>query len=231
MYKRRYNVKYKGILKGIINYLKRRFHYKRQLNKIIGVLIILILIFILKMINNRISSGIIQIIHNSVNYEFSMKKDGKIIINYGKKILMLPEKTLSVLNITNSTKYPPPIEGVIYNPFGETMYLDGRTTFNNGVDIIPEEEREPVSIEKGTVKSIEDRGSKGYFVTIEHENIVSVYGYLVSAYVKEGEKIEAGTKIGTLGTNKDGNKYLHFEIWVDNSPVDPLNYVEFNKKL
>ena len=100
---------------------------------------------------------------------------------------MIPEKALSVININNSTKYPPPIEGVIYNPFGETRYLDGRTVFNNGVDIIPDEEKEPISIEKGVVKAIEDRKSKGYFVSIEHDNIVTVYGYLVSVYVKEGK--------------------------------------------
>ncbi|MCF6465369.1 murein hydrolase activator EnvC family protein [Clostridium sp. Cult2] len=227
MYKRRYNIRYKGIL----NYLKRRFHYKRQLNKIIGVLIILILILILKILNNSISSNIIQIIHNGINYEFSIKKDGKVILDYGKKILMIPEKTLSVLNITNSSKYSPPIEGVIYNPFGETRYLDGRTSFNNGIDIIPDEEKEPISIDKGVVKSIEDRESKGYFVTIEHDDIVTVYGYLVSVYVTEGETVEMGTKIGTLGTNKDGNKYLHFEVWVEGLPENPINYVNFKKKL
>ena len=38
-------------------------------------------------------------------------------------------------------------------------------------------------------------------------------------------------KIGSLGTNKDGNKYLHFEIWVDGSSVNPSSYVKFMKKL
>lgn len=183
------------------------------------------------MINNSISSNIIQIIYNSINYEFSIKKDGKLIIDYGKKLLMLPEKTLSVMNITNSTKYPPPIQGTIYNPFGETRYLGGRTIFNNGIDIIPDGDKEPVSIDKGIVKSIEDRGTKGYFVTVEHENMETLYGYLVSVYVKEGEEIELGTKIGTLGTNRDGNSYLHFEVWIEDTPVDPLDYVNFKKKL
>ena len=57
-----------------LNHIKRRLQYKRQLNKIIGVLIILILILILKILNNSISSNIIQIIHNGINYEFSIKK-------------------------------------------------------------------------------------------------------------------------------------------------------------
>ena len=61
--------------------------------------------------------------------------------------------------------------------------------------------------------------------------MITVYGYLVSVYVMEGQKVVQGTKIGSLGTNKDGNKYLHFEIWIDNRPVDPSNHVNFSQKL
>ncbi len=227
MNRRKHSVRYKGILK----YIKGRFHYKVKLNQITIVLIILVLILILKRLNNSISSNIIQIIDNGINYEFSVKKDGKIILDYGKKLISLPEKALSALNIKEDNKYIPPIEGAIYKPFGEVKYLDGTSTFNNGVDIIPKEDREPVSIDKGVVIKVEDRNTKGYFVTIEHENMTTVYGYLTKVYVEKGEKIDEGTKIGSLGTNKDGNKYLHFEIWVDGSSVNPSSYVKFMKKL
>ncbi|GFN34490.1 M23 family metallopeptidase [Tepidimicrobium xylanilyticum] len=225
MYKKSYP-KYKSIL----SYLKRRYHYKRILNRIIAALIILIIILLLKLLNNSFSNNIIQIIYNGINYEFSLKKDGKALVTYGRKLLTLPEKTLFVFNLNNSVKYPPPIEGVVYNPFGETIYLNGKSTFNDGVDIIPYEGKEPIAIKDGVVKSIEDRGAKGYFVTIEHEDFSTVYGYLVSIYVEKGEDIKAGTKIGTLGTNKDGNKYLHFQTIVNGSPVDPLKYIDFKGK-
>ncbi|NMB26881.1 MAG: M23 family metallopeptidase [Tissierellia bacterium] len=227
MYKRRSATKYRGVL----NFLKRRLHYKKKINQIICVLIILILIFILKRLNNNLSSNIIQIIDNSIRYDFSIKKDGRVILDYGKKLLILPEKALSVINLKNNPKYLPPIEGAIYNPFGQIKYLDGSTSFNEGVDVIPKEGKEPISIEEGIVRKIEDKKTKGYFISIEHQNMTTVYGYLVSVYVTEGEKVVQGTKIGSLGTNKDGNKYLHFEIWVDNRPVDPSNYVNFSQKL
>lgn len=225
--RRRNSIRYKEI----INYFKRRLHYKRQVNKIIFVLVALILILILKRLNNSISSNIIQIIDNSINYEFSVKKDGKVILDQGKKLLMLPEKTLSVLNIKQEPKYIPPIEGTIYKPFGGNRQLGGNTNFNNGVDIIPKEEKEPISIEKGIVKDIEDRGSKGYYVIVEHESITTIYGYLTKVYVEKGEEVIQGTKIGSLGTNKDGNKYLHFEIWVEGVPVNPVDYIKFNTKI
>lgn len=217
--------------KGIYNFLKSRLHIKNQVNRLIYVLAILVLLLILKRLNNSISNNIIQIIDKGVNYEFSIRKDGKVVFDYGKKLLVLPEKALSVFNKKDIHKYPPPVDGSIYNPFGEVRYLDGRTSFNNGVDIIPKDEKEPVSIEKGTVKKIEDKKTKGYFVTIDHDNMITVYGYLTRVYITEDEKIIQGDKIGTLGTNKDGNKYLHFEIWVDGSPVNPLDYIGFNSKL
>ena len=39
-----------------------------------------------------------------------------------------------------------------------------------------------------------------------------------------------GDKIGSLGTNKDGNKYLHFQVWINGKPVNPTDYIDFQKK-
>ena len=225
MNRRRYTRRHNGILM----FLRNRLHYSLKIKQIICVVIILLLIFMLKLLNNSISSNVIQIIDNSINYEFSFKEDGSKILGYGKKLTKLSQDALSVFKIKNNPKHQPPIQGSIYNPFGETVYLDGRTSFHEGVDIIPSEEKEPVSIEKGIVRKVEDKSTKGYFVTIEHETMTTVYGYLISAYVSEGEEVEKGTKIGNLGTNKDGNKYLHFQVWVDDEPVNPASYVSFNK--
>ena len=226
MYRRRRTTRYKNI----INFFKRRLHYKTKMNQIICVLIILILLLMLKRINNSLSSDIIRIIDNSIKYEFNIMEDGKKILGYGKELFTLSGKALSAISLKDSPRYIPPIKGSIYNPFGETRYLDGSTFFNEGVDIIPDGDNEPVFIEDGVIKKIEDRNTKGFFVEVEHENMVTVYGYLVNTYVNQGEKVVQGTRIGSLGTNKDGNKYLHFEIWVDGKPINPSEYVSFNRK-
>lgn len=223
MNRRIYNRRYKGIL----NFLRARFNLQRQLKSVVGVIIILILLLFLKLLNNSISDNIIQIIDNGLNYKFSFEKDGKAILDYSKRALTFPERALTVFNFTDTIKYNPPIEGTIYRPFGEIKYLDGRTDYNNGIDIIPQEEKEPIAIEQGIVEKIEDRDTKGYFVTVKHEGFTTVYGYLTKTYVTEGEAIGPGVKIGTLGTSKDGNMYLHFELWVDGSPVNPLDYLDF----
>ncbi len=224
-------LKYNRNLKNILNLLKQRLNYKRQLNRIIYVLAILVLLLLLKRLNNKISSNIIEIIDNSIHYKVNIKEDSKVIIDFSKRFLQLPEKALSVLNINEGSKYIPPIEGAIYNPFGEVKYLDGSSKYNNGIDIIPSGEKEAVAIDKGIILSVEDKGSHGYYITIEHEDIISVYGYLINTYVDVGDEVIQGTKIGTLGTKKDGNKYLHFEIWEDGTAVNPSKYIKFNKRL
>ena len=227
MKRSRYNKNFKSGM----NFLKHRLNFKRQLNRIIYVLAILILLLLLKRLNNSISSNIIEIIDNSINHKVNIKEDSKLIMDYSKEILKLPEKALTVLNLENNSKYIMPIEGTIYSPFGEIKYLDGNNKFNNGIDIMPSEDKEAVAIDNGVVLSIEDRKSKGYYITIKHQEIISVYGYLVKTYVNVGDEVAQGTKLGSLGTNKDGNKYLHFEIWKDEEPVDPTKYIKFNKRL
>lgn len=209
----------------IISFIKRRLNLRRQIINIVGVIIILLFLLILKLLNNSITNNIIQIVESSINYNFSLKKDGQAILNYSKKVLELPEKALEVFNISYSSKHPPPIEGTIYKPFGQVKYLNGKTEFNNGIDIIPKEDKDPVSIAEGIVRKIEDRKTKGYFVTIEHDGYSTVYGYLTKVYVNEGDKVAQGTRLGTLGTNKDGNKYLRFEVWIDDNPVNPMEYI------
>lgn len=218
---------YKRKYRGIIDFLRIRFNIKRQLINIIGVIIILILLLLLKILNNSISNNIIQIINKGLNYEFSLKEDGKAILDYSRHALTFPERALTVFNFTGTIKYDPPIKGTVYKPFGEIRYIDGRIDYNNGIDIIPKEEKEPVTIEKGIVEKIEDKDTKGYFITVNHEGFKTVYGYLTKLYVKEGEELNRGTKVGSLGTSKDGNMYLHFELWVDGNPVNPLDYLNF----
>lgn len=218
-------------LNNLTRILGARFHYKRQLNRIICVLAILVLLLLIKRLNTKISSNIIQIVDRSIHYRVNIREDGKAMVNFSKKLLKYPKKTLEVLNIGNNPHYIPPIDGAVYTPFGEIKYIDGSTKFNTGVDIIPKEDKEAVAIDKGVVIGIEARGSKGYYISVQHENIISVYGYLVNTYVEEGDSIKQGDKIGTLGTNKDGNKYLRFEIWENGQAVNPLKYVKLNKSL
>ena len=122
--------------------------------------------------------------------------------------------------------YIAPIQGAIYRSYDQDIQINGNIEKNGGLDIIVEGDENPISIINGLVKKVEEKGNKGYYVTIANADMIVVYGYLKTAYVKEGESINQGAEIGSIGTNKDGSKYLRFEIFIDNKAVDPAEYID-----
>ena len=56
--------------------------------------------------------------------------------------------------------------------------------------------------------------------------MVTYYGHLSDFYVKVGDKVKKGDIIGAIGsTGFSTGPHLHFELRVDNEPVDPINYI------
>lgn len=69
----------------------------------------------------------------------------------------------------------------------------------------------------------------GKFVVIKHiDGTKTIYGHLSKTFIDpRGEKVAIGDIIGEVG--KTGNArnpcilpHLHFELWIDGDPVDPL---------
>lgn len=69
----------------------------------------------------------------------------------------------------------------------------------------------------------------GYVLIIKHDyGFVSIYKHNECNLVTPLEKIEKGQVIALLGnTGKiTSGAHLHFEIWRDNKPVDPIMYID-----
>lgn len=87
----------------------------------------------------------------------------------------------------------------------------------------------PVMAAKSGLAVAKENRGMGKFVVIQHiDGSKTVYGHLSKTFVDaRGEKIKRGDIIGEVG--KTGNArnpcilpHLHFEIWMDDEPVDPL---------
>jgi len=70
----------------------------------------------------------------------------------------------------------------------------------------------------------------GYVIIIEHsQGFISVYKHNATIYKEQGDLVKTGEVISSAGSTGElsTGPHLHFELWDDGYPVNPLNYVVF----
>lgn len=190
------------------------------------VIIIIFIVLVLSSINSPSAQDIRGKINSYISYEFKAVEDSMKIYSWAKDKAQETMRVIPTMNTISNPTYIGPIKGTVYRNFKEEIQSNGKVIENGGLDIRVENEENPISIINGIVEEVQQRGKKGYYVTIVNEDIRVVYGYLKSVYVIEGEIINQGAEIGSLGTNKDGSKYLRLEMYRDNMAVDPEEYID-----
>lgn len=129
-----------------------------------------------------------------------------------------------------------PVDGEIVKEYAKDNLIYSNTlqewTTHLGIDIKAEKTTVVKSAEKGTIKSIKNDPRYGLTIVIEHDNgYQTVYSNLLSSeFVVEGEKVEKGQSVGTVGNTAAfevaDEPHLHFEILKDNVQVDPNIYLK-----
>lgn len=69
---------------------------------------------------------------------------------------------------------------------------------------------------------------KGLFTVIDHGwGIYTGYAHQSESFVSVGQSVQAGELIGTIGnTGRSIGPHLHWEVWVNGIPVDPLQWIQ-----
>ena len=115
----------------------------------------------------------------------------------------------------------PPIQGMLSSEFK----VDKR---HYGIDLTAAEGTPVKAIGEGTVIFAEWSAQTGFVLIIEHPlNFVSVYKHNAAITKRQGDQVRAGeviAKVGNTGELSTGI-HLHFELWHEGYPVDPLNYM------
>ena len=137
---------------------------------------------------------------------------------------------------TKELNFEKPVEGEIKREYAKENLIYSETlqewTTHMGIDIKAEKTTVVKSAEAGTVKSIKNDPRYGLTIVIEHANgYQTVYANLLtSEFVVEGEKVEKGQSIGTVGNTAvfetADEPHLHFEILKDSIQVDPSIYIK-----
>ncbi|HEY5654563.1 MAG TPA: peptidoglycan DD-metalloendopeptidase family protein, partial [Woeseiaceae bacterium] len=71
-------------------------------------------------------------------------------------------------------------------------------------------------------------GLSGYgrLIIIKHnDTYLSAYGHNESLLVREGEMVDQGQRVATMGERQGQQPRLHFEIRRNGKPEDPLKYL------
>lgn len=194
-------------------------------------------------------------IANNTNVNTSVKNNANNTTNTDNKTNISKQNTSTTNSKNTNTKtestnktadskaienkelsFEKPIDGEIVKEYAKDNLIYSNTlqewTTHLGIDIKADKTTVVKSAEAGKVKSIKNDPRYGLTIVIEHDNgYQTVYSNLLSSeFVVEGEKVEKGQSIGTVGNTAAfeiaDEAHLHFEILKDSIQVDPNIYLK-----
>jgi murein DD-endopeptidase MepM/ murein hydrolase activator NlpD len=136
----------------------------------------------------------------------------------------------------HSTKFRfmwPNPTGVITQGFGPSSLgfepsFGGFAHFHTGVDVASPQGTPILAADDGVVALV-GSGTTGYgnYVVIAHAGgITTLYGHLLAATVRQGDRVGQGQVIGLEGsTGNSTGPHVHFEVRANNQPIDPMPYL------
>lgn len=123
--------------------------------------------------------------------------------------------------------WPVPGHHRITSPFGYRIHpILGYRKLHTGIDIGAPSGSPVIAAGSGTV--IASRFMRGYgnCIMVDHGSKVTVYAHLSGCAVSVGQSVSAGQTIGYIGsTGMSTGPHLHFEVRVNGSPQNPVNYL------
>lgn len=122
-----------------------------------------------------------------------------------------------------------PTQGRYASAFGPRIHpVTGEVgKMHQGVDISNERWTPIYAPADGVVDVAQLSSTFGNFVAIDHGNgIKTRLGHMQMSIVRPGQFVKRYQVIGYMGnTGRSVGSHLHYEVWVNNSPVNPLAYM------
>lgn len=117
-----------------------------------------------------------------------------------------------------------PIKGIISQDYNvqEKHYA---------LDIVADKNAPVLAAADGIVIFAEWTAETGHVIILRHDNdLITVYKHNASLAKTQGELVTAGEVIATVGNTGEltTGPHLHFELWADGYPINPINFIDFN---
>lgn len=116
-----------------------------------------------------------------------------------------------------------PLSGIVTDGFNPKLN-------HFGVDIVAKENEPVKCVADGVVILSSWTLDGGYVMGVQHRgNLVSVYKHNSDLFKNVGNFVSAGEIIAVIGNTGEltSGPHLHFELWHNGNPVNPVEYVAF----
>jgi len=152
------------------------------------------------------------------------------LVNDRKRKLTLLEQSIMDRDLSKEALPSgwPVRTGYITSKFGYRYHpIKRKRSFHRGVDFAGKRGAPVVAVADGLVTFSGRKGGYGRIVEIRHtDGLVTRYAHNTSNLVKEGQLVEQGQKIATVGSSGSATgPHVHFEVLKDGKPVNPQRYV------
>jgi Membrane-bound metallopeptidase len=130
---------------------------------------------------------------------------------------------------SNKGKLPWPVSsGVVTKKYGKNPHPTQSkvVVMNNGIDISTDQGANALCVFDGQVATVFNTGSTNV-VMVRHGTYFTLYANLDKVYVKSGDKVKTGEKLGLVHTGASDNMtILHFEVWNDKNNTNPEGWLK-----
>jgi murein DD-endopeptidase MepM/ murein hydrolase activator NlpD len=159
------------------------------------------------------------------NTAFDLGERGRVL---GDRLAVLEKSIARQNTLLAGTPSIEPVRGLVTCGFGERSDpFTEEPAFHTGLDISSQRGHLVVASADGTVVRAGWENGYGRCVEIAHGmGLRTLYGHLDEIRVIEGQRVARGQSVGIVGTTgRSTGPHLHYEVRLDNKPVNPLQYI------
>ena len=190
--------------------------------------------------NNAYISSVKKVLIGDIEYA-KFNKDSIIAAekqNINEQLLQATEAENELLNkVRNEDKYnvfessKPRVSFVLFPPATGKIIEPYNVKNKHLAVTIALVQNTPIkAVATGTIVFADWTPSFGYVVIIRHQDgILSVYKHVGSLTKSQGDAVKSGEVIALAGNaiNPEASISLHFELWKDGFPIDPVQFINF----
>ena len=171
---------------------------------------------------------------SSAIFQMDIEETGPYVLRLQPELFRSAEYQLSI-SVGPSIGFPlQGAAGAIGSIWGDNR--DGGKRRHEGIDIFAPKRTPVVAAADGYITGVTEGGLGGKVIWMKpsDKNVFLYYAHLDKQLVQPGQQVKKGEVLGLVG-NTGNAKYtpshLHFGVYTQNGPVDPLPFVDRKQKI